>query len=200
MKNNLIRERVFALLIIIISLSSCVKKRDLSQNTVIYHMLTIPESLHPVIKDSSPKKIISHYTQKYIHFTDVRTFKQIPILCKSLPDTIGDLKTYTFELKDNIRWDDQTPLMGKDVVFSVKMIISPLTNNPGKRSIYSQVFENVWVDSLNPRIVYYKSKEIRYITKEIFTEIPILQKSFWDKEGKLDQVPIKGIENFLLFF
>ena len=196
MKNNLCRKKIFTLLILIIGLSSCVKKRDLSKNTVIYHMLTIPESLHPLIKDSSPKKIISHYTQKYIHFTDVRTFKQIPILSKSLPDTIGDLKTYTFELKDNIRWDDQTPLTGEDVVFSVKMMISPLTNNPGKRSIYTQVFENVWIDSLNPLIVYYKSKEIRYSAKGIFMEIPILQKSFWDKEGKLDQVPIKGIDNF----
>ena len=196
MKNNLCRKKIFTLLILIIGLSSCVKKRDLSKNTVIYHMLTIPESLHPLIKDSSPKTIISHYTQKYIHFTDVRTFKQIPILSKSLPDTIGDLKTYTFELKDNIRWDDQTPLTGEDVVFSVKMMISPLTNNPGKRSIYTQVFENVWIDSLNPLIVYYKSKEIRYSAKGIFMEIPILQKSFWDKEGKLDQVPIKGIENF----
>ncbi|MAW65371.1 MAG: hypothetical protein CMD18_04155 [Flavobacteriales bacterium] len=196
MKNNFCRKKIFAFVVVIIGLASCVEKRDLSQNTVIYHMLSLPESLHPLIKDSSPKKIISHYTQKYIHFTDVRTFKQIPILCKSLPDTIGDLQTYTFELKDNIRWDDETPLTGEDVIFSVKMMISPLTNNPGKRSIYTQVFENVWLDSLNPLIVYYKSKEIRYSTKGIFMEIPILQKSFWDKQGKLNEVPIKGIENF----
>lgn len=196
MKNNFCRKKIFAFVVIIIGLTSCVEKRDLSQNTVIYHMLSLPESLHPLIKDSGPKKIISHYTQKYIHFTDVRTFKQIPILSKFLPDTIGDLQTYTFELKENIRWDDETPLTGEDVVFSVKMMISPLTNNPGKRSVYSQVFDNIWVDSINQRIVYYRSKEISYGAKGIFMEIPILQKSFWDKEGKLDQVPIKGIENF----
>lgn len=196
MKNVLYRKKIFLFTFLVIGLTSCVKKRDLSQNTVIYHMLTLPESLHPLIKDSSPKKIISHYTQKYIHFTDVRTFKQIPILCKSLPDTIGDLQTYTFELKENVMWDDQSSLTGEDVVFSVKMMISPLTNNPGKRSIYSQVFEDVWLDSINPRIVYYKSKEIRYDAKEIFSEIPILQKSFWDQESKLNNVPIKLIENF----
>tara|TARA_B100000676_G_C18049233_1_gene829989 strand:- start:674 stop:2176 length:1503 start_codon:yes stop_codon:yes gene_type:complete len=109
---------------------------------------------------------------------------------------VGDLTTYKFELKENIRWDDQSPLMGEDVVFSVKLMISPLTNNPGKRSIYSSVFENVWLDSINPRVVYYKSKEIRYDAKEIFSEIPILQKSFWDEDGKLNDVPIIGIENF----
>ena len=196
MKYNLFCIRIFTLFTIVISIISCVKKRDLSQNTVIYHMLTLPESLHPLIKDSGPKKIISHYTQKYIHFTDVRTFKQIPILCKSLPDTVGDLKTYKFELKDNIKWDDESLIMGEDVVFSVKMMISPLTNNPGKRSVYSRVFENVWTDSIDSRIVYYKSKEIEYGAKHIFMEIPILQKKYWDKEGKLNDIPIKGIENF----
>lgn len=185
-----------AFLLIIIGLISCVKQRDLSQNTVIFHMMTIPESMHPINKSSAPKEIIKHYTQKTIHITDVRTFKQIPILSKTLPDTIGDLKTYTFELKEKIKWADKTPLMGEDVIFSVKMLLSPLTNNPGQKSIYSSVFEDVWVDESNPRKVYYSSKEINYGAKTIFQGIPILQKSFWDKEGVVENIRIKEIENF----
>lgn len=159
-------------------------------------MATIPESLHPFNKSSGPKNIILHYTQKYIHQTDVRTFKDIPMLSKALPDTIGDLKTYWFELKENIKWDDGSPLMGDDVVFSVKMIISPLTNNPGHRSIYAGVFDDVWVDENNPRKVYYRDKSIDYRAKGIFSGIPILQKSYWDKDGKVDNVPVKEIEKF----
>lgn len=157
-------------------------------------MATIPDSMHPLNKDSGPKKIITHYTQRYIHITDVRNFKQIPILAKELPDTIGDLQTFYFELRDDIKWDDQSYLKGEDVVFSVKMMISPLTNNPGKRSIYTKVFDDVWLDKNNPNKVYYRSKKIDYGAKTIFQEIPILQKEFWDKNDVLASIPIKGIE------
>tara|TARA_B100000683_G_scaffold84075_2_gene83023 strand:- start:3222 stop:4967 length:1746 start_codon:yes stop_codon:yes gene_type:complete len=186
--------KVVTLIVLVTSLFSCVEKRDLTQNTVISHIGVVPESLHPLNKSSSSKKIIQYYTQKYIHITDVRNFKQIPILAKALPDTVGDLKTYSFELIEKAKWDDGTPILGKDVVFSVKMLICPLTNNPGHRSIYSVVFDDVWVDADNPRKVFYKSKELDYGAKEIFQEICILQKSFWDKNGIVDSIPIKGIE------
>lgn len=184
-----------AFLFVLVSLVCCVKKRDLSQNTVISHIGVVPESLHPLNKSSSAKNIIQYYTQRYIHITDVRTFKQIPILAKNLPDTVGDMKTFSFELIKKAKWDDGTSILGEDVVFSVKMLICPLTNNPGHRSIYSVVFEDVWVDENNPRKVYYRSKELDYGAKNIFQGICILQKSFWDKNGIVNNIPLKGIDN-----
>ena len=99
-----------------------------------------------------------------------------------------------FDLKKGITWDDGSPLTGDDIVFTIKMTICPLTNNPGLKDIYSTVFEDVWVDKQNPLRVYYRTKSVHYTSKNIFREIYIQQKKFWDPKGLTDDIPIKHID------
>lgn len=186
--------QLFILSTIVLLLDGCVKKRDLSSNTVIASLGTTPDGLHAFNSSTSPKSYVFTFTQKTLHRTDVKTLKQIPILIEEMPDTIGDLKTFVFNLKKGITWDDGSPLVGEDVVFTAKMAVSPLTNNPGLKGNYTSVFEKVWVDKDNPLRVYYRSKNIHYSAKSIFQELRIQQKKFWDPKGITDGIPFIGIE------
>lgn len=172
---------------------SCVKKRDLSVNTLIVAVGTTPRGLHPFNDNEGPKTFVYSLTNKTLHQTDVRTLEQTPILIKALPDTFRDLRTFEVELRDGITWDDGSPLLAKDVVFSAKITVAPLTNNPRIKSIYSSALEKVWVDADNPRKLYYRTKTIRITSKTIFQEIYIQQKDKWDPQDVLSELTFENL-------
>ena len=131
-------------------LFSCVQERDLSQNTVIAHILSQPDGLHPFNDNSVMRSFICAYTQKTLVDLDLETLEYSPSLLKTLPVPSKDNKSFYFELKDNIRWDDGTQLTGEDIAFTAKLMLCPLTNNAQIRSNYSTVIESVEVDKNNP--------------------------------------------------
>jgi len=174
---------------------SCVEKRDLSSNTIITQVKSTADGMHAFNTPSGFRTYVYTFTQKTLHCTDVKTLKQIPILIEEMPDTVGDLLTFSFDLKKGITWDDGSPLTGEDVVFTVKMMVCPLTNNPGVKDNYTTVFEKVWVDANNPLRVYYKTKSVHYSAKSIFQEIYIQQKKFWDPKKITDEVSFVNISD-----
>ena len=99
-------------------LVSCVKERDLSQNTVVAHILSQPDGLHPYNNNSVMRSYIFSYTQKTLISLDLQSLDYIPDLIKELPSSSEDNQTFYFELKDNVRWDDGTSLTAEDVIFS----------------------------------------------------------------------------------
>ncbi len=186
-------KQLFFLLTIIMLSVGCVEKRDLSRNTIITSISSTPDGMHAFNTPSGLRTYVFTFTQKSLHRTNVKTLKQIPILIEEMPDTVGDLLTFSFDLKKGITWDDGSPLTGEDVVFTVKMMVCPLTNNPGLKDNYSSVFDKVWVDSVNPFRVYYKTKSVHYSAKTIFQEIYIQQKKNWDPKNITDNIIFENI-------
>ena len=111
------------------SLQSCVKERDLTQNTVISHILSQPDGLHPFNDNSMQRSYIFNYTQKTLIKLDLKSLEYIPLLVKEIPQGSDDYLSFEYEIKKGIKWDDGTPFTAEDVAFSVKMMLSPLTNN-----------------------------------------------------------------------
>ena len=58
------KKLIFTFLSISLILSSCVNKRDLSTNTVVAHILSQPDGLHPYNNNSVMRSYIFSYTQK----------------------------------------------------------------------------------------------------------------------------------------
>lgn len=55
--------------------------------------------------------------------------KEVPGLAESV-DISDDGKTYTFHLRDGIKWSDGTPITAKDFEFSWKRLVNPETMGP----------------------------------------------------------------------
>ena len=66
-------KKILLTLFISAILTSCVKKRDLSQNTVIAHLTAQPDGLHPFNDNSVMRSYIFNYTQKTLIKLDLRT-------------------------------------------------------------------------------------------------------------------------------
>ncbi len=186
-KNTMTKQIIFFLLLLF-SLNSCVEERDLSQNTVIAHILAQPDGLHPFNDNSSIRTFVFQYTQKTLIKLDMKSLKYIPALVKEIPQGSEDNLSFTYEIKEGISWDDSTPLTAKDVAFSVKMMLCPLTNNAQIRGNYSTVIKSIELDKENPLKFTMHAQNVNWENRYIFSELYMVQKSLWDPKGVLDNI------------
>ncbi len=186
-------KKVLITLFISSILISCVKERDLSQNTVISHILSQPDGLHPFNNNSVMRSYVFEYTQKVLLRLDLESLDYVPDLLKELPESSEDNKTFYFELKDNISWDDKTKLTAEDVLFSTKIMLCHLTNNSQIRPIYNSVIKSIEVDQNNPLKFTMHAQDINWTAKTIMGGIYIQQKRYWDPEGVLDNITFQQI-------
>jgi ABC-type transport system substrate-binding protein len=190
MNRNLILYLFFALII-----TSCVQERDLSQNTVVAHILSQPDGLHAYNNNSVMRSYIFSYTQKTLLGLDLESLEYVPSLLSELPTSSKDNKTFYFELKDNITWDNGEKLTGEDVIFSTKIMLCHLTNNSQIRPIYNSVIKSVDLDKKNPLKFSMTALDINWTAKTILGGIYIQQKSYWDPNGILDDISFDQILN-----
>jgi len=179
-------------------LTSCVKERDLSQNTVIAHITAQPDGLHPFNDNSAIRSYIFNYTQKTLIKLDIESLEYIPSLVKSMPTASEDNLSFEYEIKEGVKWDDGTALTAKDVAFSVKLMLCPLTNNAQIRGNYTTVIKSIELDPSNPMKFTMYAQNVHWDNKFIFSELFIQQKSLWDPKGVLTNVSFENLlsDNF----
>ena len=108
------------LLLVVVTLYSCVDDRDLSNNTVIAHISSNPDGLHPYNDNSANRTYIFNYTQQTLVSMDIEKLEIEPQLIKSMPSVSEDGLEYTYELKEGIKWDDGSAFTVDDVFYTFK--------------------------------------------------------------------------------
>ena len=167
-----------------ILLIGCTEERDLSQNTVIAHITSQPDGLHPYNNNSVMRSYVFEYTQKTLLKLDLESLDYMPDLLKKMPESSEDNRTFYFELKENIRWDDGSQLTAEDIEFTTKIMLCHLTDNSQIRPIYNSVIESVQINPENPLKFTMRALDINWTAKTILGGIYIQQKdrSFKSKQ------------------
>lgn len=176
-------------------MSSCVEKRDLSKNIVVSHISSNPDGLHPFNDNSVMRSFIFEHTQKTLVKLDQRSLDYIPSLAKALPTISEDGLEYEYELRDDLKWDDGTPVTAKDVIFTAKLQLCPLTDNAQIRGNYSSVIKDLVIDPNDPLKFTMYAFDLNVTNKTIFSEVYIQQKSHWDPNGVLDDLSFEDIHS-----
>jgi ABC-type transport system substrate-binding protein len=182
--------KFFLLITMMIILGSCVHKRDLSENTVMVHISANPNGLHITNDISAYRAFIFEYTQKTLIRVDIKTLKLVPVVAASLPEVDSTGTIFTYTLRNDVTWDDGSLLTAEDVIFSAKLSIAPLTNNPQMKGNYQGVIKEVYKDS-SGRVVL-KAHARHRGNAEVFTEVYLLQKKIWDPENITDELSFEN--------
>ena len=188
----MIKNSVYLLLISILFFS-CVEERDLTKNTVVAHILSQPDGLHPCNDNSVMRSFIFNYTQKFIVGMDLESLENIPVLSENLAQISEDGLSYTFKIKDGIEWDNGEPFTAKDVDFSTKATLCHLTNNAQIRSNYSTVIKSIQLYEDDPLKFTMHAQGVHVNNKIIIGGITMMQKSYWDPNGILDKLSFDQI-------
>ncbi|MBL0257989.1 MAG: hypothetical protein IPQ03_10925 [Bacteroidetes bacterium] len=164
------------------------------ENTLIYHTTSEPDNLHPTNGNSLPRSEILFHTQQTLIRVDFEKQTLLPCLVKSMPEVSADGLEYTYDLRDDAKWDNGDPLLSGDVLFTAKASRCILTNNPATK-LYWQNIKSFSIDpSTTGRFtIRMKNKNIQNIS--FFTSFSILQQSFYDPKNILSHYSFEQFDD-----
>lgn len=102
-----------------------------SADSVVIGLATEPDTLSPLLgygKDGNSKIFDGLLAQD-------AGLKLRPALAKALPQVSGDGLTYTYTLRDGVKFSDGAPLTSADVVFTYRTILDAKTNNTARSEL-----------------------------------------------------------------
>lgn len=100
-------------------------------DSAVVGIATEPESLSPLLgygKDGNSKV----FDGLLAHDADM---KLRPALAEALPEVSADGLTYTYALREGVKFSDGAPFSAKDVVFTYRTILDARTNNASKTEL-----------------------------------------------------------------
>jgi peptide/nickel transport system substrate-binding protein len=161
--------------------TSCKKPQT---KTLVVHILHEPEDLHPTNGTSALRAEINLYTQLSLLKIDYKTSELLPCIAKALPIVSEDGLKYTYEIKDELAWDDKTPITAADVAFTTKANKCLLTNNPALKQNWDNV-KDIVVDAKNSKKFTVVMNHPNALNTWFWTDFPIIEESFFDKQKAL---------------
>jgi len=189
-----IKREVFGFMSLVgtVLLSACVEHRDLSDNSVIVHILAEPKGLHPVNNNDGYQRMIQQSTQKKLMTVDLATGKLIPDALESAPILQSDSLTYTCILRKGMRWDSGKEVTAADAVFSFKALVCPGIEASDMKSIFANV-ESVEIDLYDPHSFSVRMKKRYFDNSNLLSYVVLLQRAFWDPKNQLAAYSFKQL-------
>jgi peptide/nickel transport system substrate-binding protein len=110
--------------------------------------------------------------------------------------TEGEYKggmSITYELRPEAKWDNGTPVLASDVVFTMKAVKNPKTDCENIRP-YFEFISDIVVDPSNTRKFTFFCKE-KYFTAEENSAITVIPEQSYDPEGIMKKFTIKELND-----
>lgn len=179
------------------------KSKRVGVNEVIVHLEADPDRLNLVTATSSGASRVQAYIFEALTTRDRETLTPMPYLAKELGvmeeitfDVFGEQKEglkYTYEIREEAKWNDGTPITGHDAAFYVKCIKNPKVDCESSRPYYEAIVD-VEVDKANPKklSIYFQDK---YFLAESLSGLSVLQRSVYDPEGLMENISVKELSN-----
>lgn len=158
---------------------------------MVQHLLSDPENFNPYTSSDQGATAIHNYVfEPLLYPENDPPYTQRGYIAKDYPVVSEDKLTYTFQLRENVRFADGKPLTAADVIFSMKAIQCSAVMAPHLRNYYSAVVD---VKQNGDYEVSFICKE-PYILNDLFLGgIQVLPKHFYDSDGLLDPVPVSNL-------
>lgn len=171
--------------------TSAVQFKHAGSKTIYVGLPVKLKTLNPISTSSPYPEVV--YTNVIQPLTDIdlETYEIVPVLAQAKPtvNEITDGKyaggvSYTYQIKDGAVWDDGSPVTGKDVEFSVKVVFAPKVNST-HYSPYFADFKEINTDPNNPKIVTVVLGEKYFLGEEASGIIRVMPEYIYDSKKVL---------------
>lgn len=197
------------MMLLVLGVSSCGRKKDTTESNtqasmqitqlgpvdtagvtegdwIVKQEMSDAEKLNPVVTNDATASGISLYIFENLLEVDRVTYEQIPLLAKSLPVISDDHLSYTFELRDNVKFSDGAPFSGEDIIFTVKVIKNPFTDAQALRNYFLDVKSVELVDGNKYKVRFNMAKPYFRAIYSI-GDLEIIPKHLLDKDNMNDK-------------
>ncbi|MFM2136113.1 MAG: hypothetical protein RL021_1513 [Bacteroidota bacterium] len=156
------------------------------ENSLVVLVSAEPKSLHPVSdgSDALRSEIFLYLHRKLLRSTG--GMETEPDLLNAPPVPGPDPLTYSFQLKNDLRWDDGTPVTAADVLFTCKVNACPAVANTPTVSYWNRVRSiETAPDDKRRFTINYRNQDL--LNTFFLAGFPILERDFHDPEHVLDE-------------
>ncbi|WNJ21278.1 ABC transporter substrate-binding protein [Pontibacter sp. G13] len=152
-----------------------------------------PQTFHPVNSYQSSKVQINSYLYESLISLDIATGEFVPDLAVALPTRSEDGLSYDFEIHPDAAWNDGRPVTAKDVEFSIKAILCPLSQADASRNLFEYI-ESLTIDSDNPKKFRITMTDYYFNNDYFGSQFVVLDQKFFDPEDKLANYSIPALK------
>jgi len=181
---------------------------------VIKQEMADAEKLLPTVTNDASATDIYELMYDALLKINRETYELQGNIAKGLPEISEDHLTYTFELKDNVKFSDGRPLTGEDIIFTLKSIKVPFTDAQALRNYFDDTKSVELVDGNKYKVRFTQSRpyfraiyslgDMRITPKHILDPQNITDKFSWDDltaaQKSLDPKKYPEMQKFADFF
>ena len=121
----------FLITIFVISATFCGCGVDYKNATVYYELASFPATVDPAVISNSAEAMISSNIYEGL----MRLDYNLKVVNGAAESYTVSGNTYTFTLRENLKWSNGDPLTAKDFVFGLCRSVDPKTNSPGAQNL-----------------------------------------------------------------
>jgi len=114
----------------------------------VYATISPPKSFNAIVSNESSSSMVLSYIYEGLTTSDPVTSEVIPHLAKSW-DVSEDGLTYTFHLREDVKWNDGQPLTAEDVEFTFNDLIYNDKIQNAARNIFTIAGQQIKVTALD---------------------------------------------------
>lgn len=175
-------------------LFGCGKKKE--KNEVVIHQLSDTDMLNPTNYQSADAGYYMSQMFQPLWGTNPMTLQLEPVLAKELPveefDEATQLLKYTFELREDAKWDNGEPITINDLIFSLKLYKAPQINNDQIRPYFELISDFItYPDNKQKGTIICNKKYI--LAKSVCGEFYAIPQYRYDPKKLMDKFTIKQL-------
>lgn len=156
------------------------------------------DKVNPLLKGPAYARYVANNVFQTLGAFEPQTIELEPLIIKSIPApyTVKDgkykgMQAYDFEIREEAKWDNGTPITAADVNFSYKTVLNPLIVNPF--SSYLEQLKGMTIDPSNPKKFTVYQKEYYFLAIEALCQMAIFPKYNYDPQGLLDNISLEDL-------
>lgn len=181
--------------------SRCGKIEFKKENTVTIRMEAAATSLNPILPGPGYNRYASANMFQTLATIEPKTLEMVPVLIKKIPEVYtvtegphAGLLAYDFEIYEQAKWDNGSPVTANDFLFSLKIIYHPQLPL-GDWLGYFEYLKTVEIDPANPKKFTAYFTQYYILALETLCQFPIYPAYVYDPGNALSNVPLSDLQN-----
>jgi len=170
----------------------CVKKDDSKdflpawskKNIIVYQVLGEPDGLHPTNGNSALRFEMNLYMHGFLNMVNLEKLDINAGIAKTMPIISDDQLIYSYELRDEPKWDDGKQLTVDDIIFTFKANKCPLVENPESKDGVENI-KDILIDKNNQRKFSIVMKRRSIVNQTFAIDFPIMERNYFDASNVL---------------
>lgn len=168
-----------------------------NDNTVRVRQSVAIKTLNPYLYRYGTEATAFELIFQYLLGFNPENLEMTPELVKLAPEVAniseGEFaggQSFTYEIHEEAKWDDGTPVTGHDYVFSVKILFHPKL--PMQRFLpYISAIGDIAVDEENPKRFTVFTTNQYFLSEAGVSNLIVLPKHIYDSDGLLDDFALR---------